>query len=68
MSFKNELRDHNMILRPHCFTNRFQKVEKKPKSCMKTPNAVKCATRHRQCKDCPFQKFFKSGKDRPYKQ
>jgi hypothetical protein len=67
MLFKNEIRDHDMILQPRCFATRFQKVKEKPKPCMKTPDAVKCATRHRQCKDCPFQKFFKSGKDRPDK-
>ena len=34
-----------------------KKVMKKP--CIKKPEAVVCAVRHRRCPGCPFKDFFK---------
>lgn len=33
------------------------------KTCIKNPGALDCATRHRRCEGCPFNKFFRSDKD-----
>ena len=73
MLFKNETYNHDMIIKPYCFVGRrtytqrtkanYWKAKEKAKTCMKNPYTIKCATRHMQCENCPFMKFFKSGKD-----
>ena len=74
MLFKNEIRHHNMILQPYCFVGRrtyaqrtkakYWKAKKNAKkACMKNPDALDCAIRHRRCEGCPFNKFFRSDKD-----
>ncbi len=70
MLFKNEIRHHNMILQPYCFFGRRiyaqrskAKENAKAKTCMKNPDALNCAIRHRRCENCPFNKFFRSDKD-----
>ena len=42
---------------------RTYRQRKKP--CLKNPDAVKCAVRHRRCPGCPFKDFFKP--DNPLK-
>lgn len=68
MLFKNETYNHGM----YCFVGRrtyanrpnakYWKAKEKPKPCIKNPDTIKCSTRHRQCENCPFKNFFKSGK------
>ena len=41
---------------------KYWKAKEKPKPCIKNPDTIKCSTRHRQCENCPFKNFFKSGK------
>lgn len=65
MLFKNEIRNHNMILQPYCFVGRrtyaqrtkakYWKAKEKAKTCMKNLD--------RRCENCPFNKFFRSDKD-----
>ena len=73
--FKKETRNHNMILQPYCFVGRRTYAQRskakywkakenaKAKTCMKNPDALNCAIRHRRCENCPFNKFFRSDKD-----
>ena len=49
-----------------CFSLRRQRTYRSRKiarnqPCMKNTDRVECAIRHRRCKGCPFNDFFKTG-------
>lgn len=43
---------------------RTYRQRKKP--CIKKPDALDCAIRHRRCEGCPFKDFFKPDKPLKY--
>jgi hypothetical protein len=48
-----------------CFSFRRQRTYRsrkivRNKPCMKNANRLECAIRHRRCKGCPFNDFFKA--------
>ena len=36
-----------------------QRKRAKKEPCIKNPDAINCAVRHRRCEACPFNNFFK---------
>ena len=51
---QTRVRRYNIKLRTYRQRKKIMK-----KSCMDKPDALTCAIRHRRCKGCPFNEFFK---------